>query len=95
MTQRFYATETIHISADDLTLLTGGSVTTGASVVLSIADENDVDVSTITITAPTSGDDWGADLAAPSTPGVYFVKAQATKSGAVWRAKERIYVDQV
>lgn len=91
--QRFFVGETVHLRADDLADRLTGDVTSGASVTFSIADANDVDVSTTTVTTPISGNDYAADLTAPLTPGAYFAKAEASKGGADWKAKERIYVD--
>ena len=88
-----HAGETLTLGVDDLTLIVGGSVTSGASVTISIVDgDGDTEAST-TITSPLSGDDWRADLDAPSVPGDYFVKVSAVKSGKTWRGKSRLTVN--
>jgi hypothetical protein len=88
-----YAGETLTIGADDLTETVGGSVTSGATVILAIADDlSRLDESTTTITSPSSGDDWRTNLTAPTIPGVYTVKVSATKGGKVWRATQDITV---
>ena len=88
-----YVGETLTLGVDDLTLLVGGSVTSGASVVITIRDDlSRLVESSVTITAPLSGDDWRADLTAPTVPGVYTVAVSATKSSKVLRGTQDLTV---
>lgn len=93
MTTEYYVGETITLGVDDLELLTGGAVTTGATVVMTIADDlNRLAESSVTITEPSSSNDWRSNLTAPTIPGVYTVKVQATKDTNVWRGTQDITV---
>jgi hypothetical protein len=93
MTTEYIVGETIRLGAEDLTDSNGDAITSGATVVMTIADDMSRLVeSTTQITSPSSGDDWLSSLTAPLIPGVYTVKVQATHSGKVWRATQDITV---
>lgn len=87
------AGETVRITARDLTHSDSGSVTTGATVTIGIYDADD-DIVGTTATGATggSGDDWFADMTAPSNAGEYTIKATAVKTGATWKSKEPLIV---
>jgi hypothetical protein len=87
------AGETVRITARDLTHSDSGSVTTGATVTVGIYDSADTIVgSTATGATGGSGDDWYADITAPSNAGEYTVKVTAVKTGATWKSKEPLIV---
>lgn len=93
MTTEYCVGESITVSADDLTLATGGPVTSGATVTFTIADDLSrlIESSAVAIT-PESGDDWTATLTAPLIPGVYTLKAEAEVDGVIWRQTQDITV---
>lgn len=98
MTTTFLSGETIHLAASDMTELVSGTatnVTAGATVIFSLEDQEGTVVATTTVTVPENTNNWGANLTAPtvSVSSSYFAKASATKTGAVWRARQRITVN--
>lgn len=98
MTTTFISGETIHLAASDMTELILGTavdVTAGATVIFSLEDQDGTEVATTTVTVPENTNNWGANLTAPtvSASSSYTAKASATKSGAVWRARQRIIVN--
>lgn len=86
-----YSGETVRVTAADLTHSDSGSVTSGATVTVQLFDGDDVQVGT-DYAATAAGDDWYADLTAPTDAGEYTVKVTAVKSGATWKGKEPILV---
>ncbi len=93
MTTEFRPDETITVGASDLTEIDGTPVVSGATVVLTIADDlTRLVESTTTLTVPSDGNDWLGELTTPSIPGVYTVKVEAIRSDKVWRATQDITV---
>jgi hypothetical protein len=93
MTTEYIVGDTIHLGFADVTDIDGDAVTSGATVVMTIADDlTRLVESTTTITSPSDGDDWLATLTAPSVPGVYTVKVQATHGSTVLHGTQDITV---
>lgn len=94
MARTFYSGETIRCTARDLTHSDSGSVTSGATGTMKLYDAGGAEVASGSVSNGGSGDDWFADLTAPtvSVDTEYTVKADVAKTGAVWRATEPITV---
>lgn len=93
MLETFYPGETVRLTAKDLTHADSGSVTTGATVTVSLYNPDGTLNTTQIAATGGSGDDWFADLAAPATLGEYAVKITAVKDGATWKGKNSIRVE--
>lgn len=85
------AGETIRVKAKDLTHASDGSVTSGVTGTIGIYTTAGA-TETEDTSPSNSGDDWYADLTAPSTAGEYVIKISLTYSGAVWRARDPLIV---
>lgn len=76
----YFPGESARIFLSDLTHITDGPITTGATVTFVITDL-DGDVETGGGTAAATNDDWLLDFDTPSTPGQYRILATAVYSG--------------
>ena len=81
MAKEVYVGETVRITAKDLTHATTGSVTSGATVAVTVYDLDGTVLNTGNAAA--DGDDWYRDVVAPSVAGQYRVGVVATVAGAV------------
>lgn len=95
--RHFKAGSTIRVTAKDLTHSESGAVDTGATGTIKLYDADGLLVDSQTPTNGGSGDDWHVDFTAPdpspAASAEYTIKADITKTGAIYRDDETIIIE--